>query len=327
MTVVSQDKTSITLKPTGQRMPIVGYGMWKVPRDKCRDQVVESFKAGYRLLDNAADYGNEKEVGEGIKKAIDEGIVKREDIFITSKLWNTNHAPEHVREACVRSLTDLGLKQLDLYLIHFPISIAYVDPAVRYPPEWYHDGKGPHCTLEHVPLQKTWEAMEKLVDEGLVKNIGISNMNAVIIQDLLKYARIKPAVLQIEHHPYLVQAPLIKYAQKNDIAITAYSSFGAQSYVELGIDHAIKCPPLLEHDLVKSIAKKAGKTPAQVLLRWAAQRNIAVIPKSSNPDRLKSNFDVLSFDLSEEQMQQLTNLDQGLRFNDPGLYFDIPIFA
>ncbi|KAJ3269492.1 NAD(P)H-dependent D-xylose reductase (XR) [Borealophlyctis nickersoniae] len=320
-------ENALVLNRTGDHMPLVGYGMWKVPKDKCVEQVVEAFKAGYRLLDNAADYGNEKQVGEGIKKAIDQGIVKRSDIFITSKLWNTNHDPKHVRDACVRSMTDLGLDYLDLYLIHFPISLKYVDPNVRYPPEWYYDGKGPKCELEDVPIHKTWEAMEKLVDEGLVRNIGISNFNAALIQDLLKYARIKPAVLQIEHHPYLTQPTLIKYAQKNGLAITAYSSFGGQSYIELGVDHAIKCPPLLEHEVVKRIAGKYGKEPAQVLLRWSVQRSIAVIPKSSNPNRLKSNLDLFSFKLTDEEVEELSKLDKGLRFNDPGFFFDIPIFA
>lgn len=317
----------LKLHGTGQIQPLVGFGLWKVPKDKCADQVVHAFKTGYRLLDNASDYGNEKQVGDGIKKAIDQGIVKREDIFITSKLWNTNHAKDHVKPACQRTLSDLGLKYLDLYLIHFPISLRYVPQETRYPAEWYYDGKGPNCEQEPITIRETWEAMEKLVDEGLVKNIGISNFNAALIMDLLKYARIKPAVLQIEHHPYLVQPKLIEYAQAQGIAITGYSSFGAQSYVELGVDHAIKCPPLLEHDVIKSLAQKHKVTTAQVLLRWAVQRKVAVIPKSSDPERLKSNLDLFSFHLEEDEIKKISDLDNGHRFNDPGFFFNIPIYA
>ncbi|KAJ3046087.1 NAD(P)H-dependent D-xylose reductase (XR) [Rhizophlyctis rosea] len=319
--------THVTLDRTGDKMPLSGFGLWKVPRDAAEETVVNVFKAGYRLLDNAADYGNEREVGNGIVRSIKEGIVKREDVWITSKLWNTNHAKEHVRAACERSLSDLQCDYLDLYLIHFPISLKYVDPAVRYPPEWYYDGKGPNCTLENISIRETWEEMEKLVDAGLVKNIGISNFNAALIMDLLKYARIKPAVLQIEHHPYLVQQDLVDYAQKNGIQITGYSSFGAQSYIELGVDHAIKCPPLVQHDVITALAKKHSVTPAQILLRWATQRNIAVIPKSNNPERLASNRDVFSFNLSAEEIKSISALENGHRFNDPGFFFDIPIYA
>ncbi|KAJ3052721.1 NAD(P)H-dependent D-xylose reductase (XR) [Rhizophlyctis rosea] len=319
--------THLTLNRTGDKQPISGFGLWKVPKESAADTVVNVLKAGYRLLDNAADYGNEKEVGDGIVRAIKEGVVKREEIFVTSKLWNTNHAKEHVRPAFERTLKDLQCDYLDLYLIHFPISLKYVDPAVRYPPEWYYDGKGPNCTLENITIRETWEAMEELVDSGLVKNIGISNFNAALIQDLLKYARIKPAVLQIEHHPYLVQQDLIDYVQKNDIAVTGYSSFGAQSYIELGVDHAIKCPPLVQHDVITAISKKHNVTPAQVLLRWATQRNIAVIPKSNNPERLASNRDVFSFNLSADEIKSISALENGHRFNDPGFFFDIPIYA
>lgn len=119
-------------------MPSVGLGLWKIPKDVCSQVVVDALKTGYRCLDGACDYGNEKEVGDGIAKAIAEGIVKREEIWVTSKLWNTYHRKEHVREACLRTLKDLGLDYLDLYLIHFPIALKYVDPAVRYPPEWNH---------------------------------------------------------------------------------------------------------------------------------------------------------------------------------------------
>ena len=139
------------------------------------------------------------QVGEGIKRALDAGVCKREDLFITSKLWNTFHASEHVPAACKKSLTDLGLDYLDLYLIHFPISLKYVPFDIRYPPEWIHDPESPEKKMEFapVPVSATWQAMEKLVETGLVKNIGLSNWNAQGLRDIFSFAKLKPSVLQV----------------------------------------------------------------------------------------------------------------------------------
>ena len=180
------EQTMLKLR-TGDLMPKVGLGTWKIPRDVCPDIVHQTLKAGYKLLDCACDYGNEDKVGEGIKKALDEGVVQRKDLWVTSKLWNTFHRPEHVKPACLRTLKDLGLEYLDLYLIHFPISLKYVDPEVRYPPEWFYDPKANKpCMIEDpVPIIDTWRAMEQLVKEGLVKNIGVSNFNSALLRDLL----------------------------------------------------------------------------------------------------------------------------------------------
>ena len=165
---------------TGKTMPAVGFGCWKVDKDKCADQVYNAIKLGYKLLDEAAAYGNEKECGEGIKRALDEGLIKREDLFVTSKLWNTNHKKENVRPAFMKTLNDLGLEYLDLYLIHFPISLKHVPLDVFDPSKhlWFHpsDGDTKEVIEDLVPLHETWAAMEELVNEGLVKHIGISNM-------------------------------------------------------------------------------------------------------------------------------------------------------
>ena len=151
--------------------------------------------------------GNESEVGEGIARAIQSGNVTREELWVTSKLWNTYHEPQHVRSACKKTLNDLRLEYLDLYLIHFPISLMYVPFEKRYPPEWLYDPDAdkPKMELIEVSVQSTWQAMESLVEEGLVKNIGLSNFNCQGIRDVLSYAKIKPAVLQVELHPYLQQ--------------------------------------------------------------------------------------------------------------------------
>jgi D-xylose reductase len=216
---------------------------------------------------------------------------------------------------CKKQLEDWGIDYFDLYIVHFPVAIKYVDPSVRYPPGW-EDEEG-HCTSSKATIQETWTAMEKVADAGLARSIGISNFNGQLLLDLLRYARIVPATLQIEHHPYLTQLGLLDLAEGHNIAVTAYSSFGPQSFIELDMQRAKDTPLLLEHPSIKKIAEKHQKTPAQVLLRWATQRGVAVIPKSNNQGRLAQNLDVCSFDLSEGEIAEVSGLDKGLRFNDP----------
>ncbi|KAG6814132.1 hypothetical protein H0H92_002127 [Tricholoma furcatifolium] len=250
---------SVILKRTGQKT------------------VYQAIKAGYRLLDGAGDYGNEKEAGDGVRRAIQEGIVKREDLF------------------------------------HFPIALQYVDPDHRYPPEWFDDNG--RVQLQNTPMQETWGEMEGLVDDGLTKNIGLSNCQGSLILDVLRYARIEPQVLQVEMHPYLVQAPLVNLAKTLGIAITAYSSFGPQGYVELSMDKGASS--LMGLDIITQIAAKHEKTAAHVLLRWATQRGIAVIPKSNNVDRLVQNLQCNSFDLEQSELDRITALNINLRLNNP----------
>src|SRR5436190_16952271 len=187
----------------GQSVPSVGLGLWKLPRDMAAERVMKAIDVGYRHLDSACDYGNETEVGQGIRRSIQAGKVKRDDLWITSKLGNTYHAREHVRPACERTLRDLGVDHLDLYLIHFPIAQRYVPFEERYPPEWFFDPKAakPRIEFARVSIAETWQAMEGLVKEGLVKNIGICNFNTALLRDLLNVATIKPAMLQVEMHP------------------------------------------------------------------------------------------------------------------------------
>jgi D-xylose reductase len=262
-----------------------------------------------------SDYGNEKESGEGVARAIKEGLVKREDLFIVSKLWNSFHDGPRVEPIAKEQLALWGIDYFDLYIVHFPVSLKYVDPKVRYPPGWEdEDGK---VTPGKAPIQETWQAMESLVEKGLAKSIGVSNFQGSLLLDLLRYAKIRPATLQIEHHPYLVQDTLTKLADAEGIKVTAYSSFGPQSFIELGWDKAKDTPVLFEHEVITKIAEKYKKTPAQVLLRWATQRGIAVIPKSNNEKRLAQNLDVNSFDMTPEELKSISALDRNLRFNNP----------
>ena len=304
-------------------MPAVGFGCWKVNNDTAADQIYNAIKVGYRLFDGAQDYGNEVEVGQGIRRAIDEGLVSRQELFITSKLWNTYHEPKNAAAALERTLKDLGLDYVDLFLIHFPIALKFVAFEEKYPAALPPAGS---YEYENVSLLDTWRAMESFSKAGKAKSIGISNFSGGQIWDLLTKVEIKPAVLQIEHHPYLQQPKLIKYVQDQGIRITGYSSFGPQSFLELDHPAALLAGSLLEHDAVSAIAKKHDKSSAQVLLRWAVQRGVAVIPKSNNPDRLYQNLTVENFNLTDAELAEIAKLDIGLRFNDPWGWDEIPTF-
>lgn len=268
------------------------------------------------MLIRDTDYGNEKEAGEGVARAIKDGLVKREDLFLVSKLWNSFHDGERVEPICKKQLADWGIDYFDLYIVHFPVALKYVDPEVRYPPGWAVDGKDDVQTSK-ASIQETWQAMESLVGKGYAKSIGISNFQGSLILDLLRYAKIRPATLQIEHHPYLVQPTLLTLAKAEGIAVTAYSSFGPQSFIELGWEKASDTPILFEHPVVTEAATKYNKTPAQVLLRWTTQRGLAVIPKSNNQNRLKQNLEVTTFDLDKSELDAISGLDKNLRFNNP----------
>ena len=267
-----------TINVADQTMPAVGLGLWKIDPGAVAAAVYDAIKAGYRHLDSAADYGNEVQVGEGIARAIAEGLCLREELWVTSKLWNTYHRKEHVEAACRKSLDDLGLDYFDLYL----------------------------------------GAMEQLVGAKLARQIGICNYSASLLHDLMNYANIKPAMLQIESHPYLTQEALIRTAQSYDIAVTAFSPLGALSYVAL--DMASEAETVLTQPIVLAAAQRTGATPAQVVLRWGLQRGTAVIPKTSNPQRLLENLSLSGFTLTDDEMAAISGLNQNRRFNDPGAF-------
>ncbi|QEG23763.1 aldo/keto reductase [Mariniblastus fucicola] len=300
------------------QMPLVGLGNWKIEKDVAADVVQKAIEIGYRHFDCACDYGNESEVGDGLHAAISNGSVQREDLWITSKLWNSYHAAEHVRPAIEKTLADLKQDYLDLYLIHFPIATKFVPFEERYPPEWFFDPDAAEPKLEpvNVPIRETWEAMEELKRSGLVKNIGVCNFGCSLIRDLLSYASIRPAFLQVELHPMLTQEKLLRYCRQESIEVTAFSPLGGESYYSLGI--ADRSESTLENPIVKDIAAAYSKTPAQVHLRWGIQRGTAVVPKTSQPERLVENLDVFDFELSDEEMKQIASLNQNRRFNDPG---------
>lgn len=301
-------------------MPAVGFGLWKVERANTATLVQAAIGAGYRHLDCACDYGNEVETGDGIQAAIAQGLVTRDELWVTSKLWNTYHRAEHVEPALRRTLSDLKLDYLDLYLIHFPIAQPYVPFDTRYPPEWFlnPDAPNPRMEIDRVPLHETWHAMEALVEKGLVREIGVCNYATALLHDLMSYANIAPAMLQVESHPYLTQEPLLRLAKDYGVAVTAFSPLGAGSYVSLGM--AETTDSVLDTDVVTRIAARHKRTPAQVVLRWAVQRGTAVIPKTSRTERLAENIAVFDFELTADDMHAIAALNINRRFNDPKVF-------
>ena len=298
----------------------IGLGLWKIANDQCAETVYNAIKLGYRHLDSACDYGNEVEVGQGITRALTDGLCSREELTITSKLWNTYHSPEHVKPALEKILTDLNLDYLDSFLIHFPIAQAFVPFEERYPPEWFYDPEADNPTMKlvQVPLADTWRAMEDLVHQGLVKRIGVCNYNSGLLHDLMSYATIKPAELQIESHPYLTQEPLIRLAKNYGMAVTAFSPFGALSYLEIAMADADES--VLTQEVITRAANKYNRTPAQIVLRWGIQRGCSVITKTTKTVRLQENLDVFDFALADDEMAAISALNKNRRFNDPGKF-------
>jgi D-xylose reductase len=304
----------------GDQLPAIGLGFWKIDPAVAARTVHDAVQIGYRHFDCACDYGNEAEIGHGLRDVLRSGMCRREELWITSKLWNTYHARQHVRAAVERSLRDLQLDYLDLYLVHFPIALKYVPFEKRYPPGWFYEPDAPGARAEpaRVSISETWQAMEELVHAGVVRNIGVCNFNIALLRDLVSYAAVPSAVLQVELHPFLTQEKLIRFCQEEEIVVTAFSPLGAASYVPLGM--ARDDESVLDQPVVKEAGARHRKTPAQIVLRWALQRGTAVVPKTTRPERLRENLAVFDFELSQEEMQAISALNRNRRFNDPGVF-------
>lgn len=286
----------------GYEYPILGLGTWKSKPGEVTEAVKIAIDVGYRHFDCAHVYGNEEQVGEAISQKVKEGIVKREDLFITSKLWCTDHKKELVVPALKKTLENLGLEYLDLYLVHWPMGFKEGDEVFPLDGNMKMLPSDSHYT-------ETWAGMEECVGLGLARSIGISNFNHKQIETLLKVAKINPVNNQIECHPYLNQQRLIDYCFERNITVTAYSPLGSPDRPSAQPDE----PVLLEEPLLKSLGEKYKKTPAQILIRYQIERGIPVIPKSVTKSRIESNFDVFDFIISKEDMAALNGLDRNAR--------------
>ncbi|KAI5343018.1 PREDICTED: NADP-dependent [Prunus dulcis] len=308
---------AITLN-NGFKMPAVGLGVWRMEGKEIRDLIINAINIGYRHFDCAADYKNEAEVGEALAEAFSTGLVKREDLFITTKLWNSDHG--HVVEACKDSLKKLRLDYLDLYLVHFPVATKHTGVGATASAL---DEDGVLEIDTTISLETTWHAMEELVSMGLVRSIGISNYDIFLTRDCLAYSKVKPAVNQIETHPYFQRDSLVKFCQKHGICVTAHTPLGGAA-ANSELFGSVSC---LDDPVLKNLAEKYKKTVAQVVLCWGIQRNTVVIPKTSKLERLNENFQVFDFELTKEEMDLIKKVDRKHRTNQPAKFWGIDLYA
>ena len=289
--------TRIALNNGSGAMPALGFGTLIPDPVATRTATKAALEAGFRLLDTAERYKTEKEVGEAMQEVFKEGKIKREEVFIVTKLWNTNHRPERVKPAFEASLKKLQLDFVDLYLIHTPFAFQ---PGDDQDPR---DANGKVIYDQGVTLLDTWTAMEGLVEEGKCRAIGLSDVSLEHVQGIVEAATIKPAVVHVESHPYLPEWDLLNFCKKNGIVLQAFASLGHNSE-----------PKLLEDPVVVAIAKRVNKTPAQVLLAWAIQRGTSPLTTSKNPSRIQENFDVSA--LPEDAIREISDgITSRVRFN------------
>lgn len=289
----------------GDEMPALGLGTWKSAPGEVGAAVLEAIRIGYRHIDCAAIYGNESEVGDAIGEAISSGLVHREDLWITSKLWCNRHAEGDVEPAIRESIERLGCDWLDLYLVHWPVALK---PDVMGP-----SSGDDFVSLDEIPLAETWDGMQGVLELGLTRHVGVSNYSAKKLGAHFD-ADVKPEALQVELHPYLQQPELVSFARENGVAVTGYSPLGSPDRPETmrGDDD----PVLLDDETIGRIAGEADATVAQVMLAWAIQRGTSVIPKSTNPKRLAENLAAASLELDDDAMRAIAALDRARRYVD-----------
>jgi diketogulonate reductase-like aldo/keto reductase len=278
-------------------MPALGFGTLIPDPVATRQATRTALEVGFRHLDCSERYRNEDAVGAALQDVFQAGTVRRQDVFVTTKVWNNNHRPERVKPAFEASRRRLQLDDIDCYLIHTPFAFQ---PGDEQDPR---DERGQVIYDSGLSLGETWQAMERLVDEGQCAAIGLSNVNLAKLQEVVEAARIIPAVVEVESHPYLPEWELLEYCQRHGIVLLAFAALG----------HAM-VPRLLDHPVITAIAQRLGKTPAQVVLAWAVQRGTALLTTSVTPARIRENFDISP--LPEDAMQEIrASITTNVRFN------------
>ena len=299
----------------GRKIPILGLGCMEFVNDKTlmRDTVYEAIRLGYRHFDTAYIYGTEQLVGEGIKKAIAEGLVKREEIFVTTKIWIFNLRRDDLIAQANESNNNLGLGYIDLLLIHGAFAVNKPDPKLVFPANLFPrkaDGSV-DVDLDFDVIKEGWPVMEEVVRLGIVKSIGVSNWPVFMLEQVCASASIQPAVNQIECNPFFQQKEIVECCKKNGIIVTAYSPFGGTPPSDTESNRA-KNRPVLWHDpTITAIAEKHGKTVSQILLKFHVARDVTVIPKTIKKERLIENSNIFDFELDEEDTEKLNALDAG----------------
>lgn len=291
----------------------IGLGTWKSKGKDVKEAVKHALHTGYRHIDTAAAYGNEEMIGEALAEVFAEGKIFREDVFITSKLWNDSHQEGAVMPALERTLQKLQLEYIDLYLIHWPVAFRLGVDQPQKPSDY--------ISLEDAPLIETWKQMEMAKESGYAKHIGVSNFSDLKLKDLIEKATIKPEMNQIELHPLLQQDDLLAYCKSEDILVTAFSPLGSgDRSASLKRDNE---PNLLEIRQIKEIARKHNASEGQILISWHTHRGTAVIPKSTSKEHIEENFKAATITLDEEDMKKIAKLDEHYRFVN-GAFFEEP---
>ena len=294
----------------GDKMPMIGLGTWKTHKGQAYKVIRKALKIGYRLIDCSPLYGNEFEIGEAIRDEINEGTLSREDLWITSKLWNNAHLKEDVLPALQKSLSDLKLDYLDSFLIHWPIAFK---KDVLFPVKGID-----FLSLEEAPISDTWHMIEIALEKGLTKHIGVSNFSINKLKCLIATSKIKPEINQVELHPFLQQKELLNYCHSENIHLTAYAPLGSYDRIE-ELKRSSETV-LLENNIINEIALKYDCSRAQILIKWAVERGTSVIPKSVNSIRLQQNFDSSSIKLTKEDMLIIDALDKDFRYLHGGYF-------